>query len=83
MTLFLNGCDDAFIGLANQYTNLRLAVYDYTKLIKVHIDMGMTEEEAIDFIEFNIICAWVGESTPLIIYQMTTEEARHELQDDE
>ena len=83
MALTMDGCDDAFIGLANQHSKLRLAVYDYVKLVKVHTDMGMTEEDAVDFVEFNIVCAWVGEDTPLIIYQMTAEDARRELQDQE
>jgi len=29
---------------------------------------GMTEEEAIEFIDFNIVGAYVGESTPIIMW---------------
>jgi hypothetical protein len=28
---------------------------------------GMTEEEAYEFYEFNIACAWVGDKTPIFV----------------
>ena len=30
---------------------------------------GMTEEEAVEFFDFNIECAYVGEFTPIYMYE--------------
>ena len=45
--------------------------------------MGMTEDEAIEYIEFNIIGAWVGENAPVIFHPMTAQEARDEIHNNE
>ncbi len=34
----------------------------------------MTEEEAVEYLEFNTVGAWVGEQTPVFVYPMTMEE---------
>jgi len=38
---------------------------DRDKCIGILKNQGMTEEEAIDYFEFNTIGAWMGEGTPL------------------
>jgi hypothetical protein len=43
--------------------------YDYDKVIKANMKMGMTEEEASEFFEYNQIGAYVGEYTPVFIYK--------------
>ena len=35
---------------------------------------GMEEEEAIEWIEFNIIGAWVGAGTPIIVWDFDLDE---------
>jgi len=35
---------------------------------------GMTEEEAIEYFEFNVTGAWVGEGTPAFVYKVTSRE---------
>ena len=35
---------------------------------------NMTEEEAIEYLEFNTIGAWVGEKTPMFVSLTTMEE---------
>jgi hypothetical protein len=30
---------------------------------------GMSREEATEFFDFNIACAWVGNGTPIYIYE--------------
>jgi len=45
-------------------------VYDAEKVIKVLMTMDeMTEEEALEYFEFNIVGAYVGEETPLFIWK--------------
>lgn len=58
------GCDDAIIGI----TPNGQAVYSIEKLWGIFIGQGMTEEEAIDWVDYNIINAYVGEYTPIHIY---------------
>jgi hypothetical protein len=44
------------------------AVYSYAKMIEVHQADGMSRDEAIEFLEFNTLGAYVGEQTPAIIH---------------
>lgn len=51
---FINpGYDDAFIGVSSDDR----AVYDYEKMIKCLMDEGMTDEEAMQWIDYNVIRA--------------------------
>ena len=62
-------CDDmeeAFIGLGEQFSNPPIAVYDREKCIEI-LARDMTYEEAVEYFEFNIIGAWVGEQTPMFL----------------
>ena len=81
--LMMDNCDAAFIGLAIRCGQEPIAVYELDKLIAVHVAMGMTEDEAGEFIDFNILGAWVGDNTPLILRTMTAEESREEAENDE
>ena len=45
-------------------------VYSVDKIIEILIDRdGMTEEEAIEFFEFNIEGAYMGRMTPVYVHQ--------------
>jgi hypothetical protein len=60
-----DGFDDAVIGI--ELKNYRL-VYDINKMIEtLMVRDEMSEDEAIEYIEFNVIGAYVGEQTPLYI----------------
>ena len=63
--LLADGFEDALIGVGQQF-NKTLAVYDRQKCIEILIDRdGMSEEEAVEYFEFNVTNAWVGENTPI------------------
>jgi hypothetical protein len=65
--LFLDGMDEAFLGVAHaSYTPPR-ACYSVEKILGVLVKGGMTEEEAQEFFDYNIACAYVGESTPVFL----------------
>lgn len=59
-----DGCDDALIG----FTQNGEAVYSIEKLREIFTGHGMTDEEAIEWVEYNILGAHVGEYTPIHIY---------------
>jgi hypothetical protein len=43
------------------------------------MDDGMTEEEAHEWVSFNIEGAWVGKGTPAVMYRGDADEAREAL----
>lgn len=57
-----DGFDDAIIGLDN--SNIRL-IYSKSICIEILISDGMTEEDALEYFEYNVSSAWVGEKTPI------------------
>jgi hypothetical protein len=60
--------DAALIGIALRY-GMSVPAYDYHKLMSVHMERGMSQEEAIEWIESQTIGQWIGEDTPIIVYQ--------------
>lgn len=72
VTIFSNpDYASAFIGISED----NRAVYDYDKMVKYLIDKdGMTDIEAIEFIEFNTIRALpYYENAPIIIHNLIAE----------
>ena len=60
---FADGLDEAIIGFV---PNSWQVVYSRTKVITVLQEREeMTEEEAIDWAEYNIFNAYIGDSTPV------------------
>lgn len=59
-----DGFDDAVIGIEVKTGRL---VYDTNKMIQILIEDNMTEEDAIEYIDYNVIGAYVGELTPIFI----------------
>jgi hypothetical protein len=56
--------DDALIGVDRDGK----LVYDIDKMIKVLVTKdGMSEEDAIEYLDFNVFGAYVGELTPIHI----------------
>ena len=49
-------------------------VYDYQKMVEEFAkDNGVTELEAVEFIDYNTVSAYLGENTPIIV-ERTKEE---------
>ena len=65
--LLADGLDGAFIGL----TPDGIAVYSRQLCVECMMEEGMDDEEAIEYLEFNTYCAYVGEKTPLFIDVLT------------
>lgn len=66
-TLYADGFEDALIGIGIQFDK-RLAVYDYEKCVEILIDKEkMNREEAEEWMEFNVVGAYVGEHTPIFL----------------
>ena len=67
--LFCDGYDDAIIGLGQSFNTYKV-IYDRNKILAT-LEKEMTEEEAVEFFEFNIIGAYVGESTPIFTVDLS------------
>lgn len=61
--LFADGYDEAIIGIDNSGR----IVYDASKVIDCLVEQGMDEDEAIEFYDFNVSGAYVGENTPIFV----------------
>lgn len=66
--LFADGLDGAIIGVARRCGQPPLVAYSVTKCLEIFVAQGMTEEEAEEFFEFNVVGAWVGPNTPTFVY---------------
>jgi hypothetical protein len=66
--LLCDGFDDAIIGLAERINLGPVVAYDTEKMIDIMVERdGMTYEEAIEYFDYNILGAWMGEYTPVFI----------------
>jgi hypothetical protein len=65
--LYADGFEDAIIGVGRQF-NTEIVIYDEDKCLSILMERdGMTEEEAIEFFEFNVVGAYVGGGTPVYV----------------
>ncbi|MEN6290514.1 MAG: hypothetical protein ABFD07_00655, partial [Methanobacterium sp.] len=66
--LLCDGFDEAIIGMAERINLGPVVAYDVDKMIDIMIKRdGMTYEEAIEYFDYNILGAWMGENTPVYI----------------
>lgn len=65
-----DGLDDCVVGMAARCGKDPLLVYDHGLLVRHFVkEDGMSEEEAVEWIDFNILGGWIGEGTPLILFK--------------
>lgn len=57
-----DGFDGALIGV--DIESMRL-VYSVSRCVKILIDQGMSEEDALDYFYYNVSGSYVGEKTPI------------------
>jgi len=65
--LFMDGYDDAIIGVCTQYGRELVVAYSHEKVLEMSVKTGSTYEEAIEFFEYNQVGAYMGEKTPVFI----------------
>jgi hypothetical protein len=69
--VFADGFDKACIGVSYKNTGY-VACYDIDMCIEVLMEGGMSDEDARDYFEYNVIGAWIGDSTPVFIERFGT-----------
>lgn len=66
--LFMDGpeFDEAILGVAERAGGQTVIAYDVGRVLEV-LERQMPPDEAREFYDFNIACAWVGEKTPVYV----------------
>jgi hypothetical protein len=75
--LKFDGFDDAVIGVCVTWHGKMLVeriIYNGKEILKKLMSQGMTEEQASEYIDFNMLGAYVGDSTPAIMWPATAKE---------
>jgi hypothetical protein len=71
-TLLIDDHDFALIGTCMTWHGNMLVervIYDGPMLVEAMVEQdGMTEEEAIEYIDVNIIGAYMGDTTPIVMW---------------
>jgi hypothetical protein len=66
--LMCDGFDDAIIGMAERINLGPVVAYSVSKILDIMVERdGMTYEEALEYYDYNIVGAWMGENTPIFI----------------
>jgi hypothetical protein len=60
--------DEAVIGVAQSQTGLFAVCYSEPKVLEILVEHdGMSQDEAMEYYQFNIMGAYVGENTPVFV----------------
>lgn len=62
--LYMDGYDDCLVGHVDKCGGPITALYSMDKLVDRHRYDGMTYGEAVEYVEYNQIGAYMGERTP-------------------
>jgi hypothetical protein len=66
--LLADGFDEAIDGMCIQFGQLPIVAYDYNKCIEILEERdGMTYIEAEEYLDFNVIGAYMGPNSPVFI----------------
>jgi hypothetical protein len=71
-----DGFDDAIIGLAEGWfgnSHHCVVCYDYQKCLEILESQGLSVEDAEEWLSFNTLGAYVGQFTPIFIYNWRAE----------
>lgn len=66
--VYPTGFEDCIVGVGERYGGPPVAVLDLEKMLAKMEKGGMTREEAIEYFEYNILGAYVGEQTPVYMH---------------
>ena len=67
LMLRMDGFNDCIIGSVERFGQEPIICYDKNKVLKKNMKDGMTEEEAVEYFEYNQLGAWVGDTTPCFL----------------
>lgn len=60
-----DGFDDAILGIDSKSFRV---IYDADEMVEILMeDEGMSEEDALEHLDFNVFNAWIGDQTPIYL----------------
>jgi len=66
--LLADGFEVAFLGICEIFGRPPVAAYDRDKCMEVLVERdGMEYDEAVEYFDFNVSGAWVGDLTPVYL----------------
>ena len=74
--LKIDDYDDCVIGIGQTWHGNMLVdrlIYDGEKMLDKMVENGMDREGALEYMDFNILSAYVGESTPIVLWPVPEE----------
>lgn len=73
LVIFLEGpeFDAAIVGTIERFGMPTIVCYDYARVLSILVRQGMSYEDAVEWYDFNIIGAWMGEETPCFLHRVT------------
>ena len=78
-----DGLEDAIIGVGGRINMPEVLIYSYNKCVDIFMKRdGMTHEEAIEWMEYNVVGAWVGETTPIFVHEVPSYQKIDEFLDE-
>lgn len=66
--VYPEGFEDCIVGVAEKFGGPPIAVMDLEKMLAKLEKGEMTREEAIEYFEFNILGAYIGDQTPVYMH---------------
>jgi hypothetical protein len=68
--LIADGLDEGAIGYTTTSDGCEHVIYDYNKCVGIFMAQNNWEyEEAMEWVDFNVVGAYVGENTPLWMFK--------------
>jgi hypothetical protein len=71
--LVADGFEGALVGVVDGACREPVACYDYEKCVEIFMAKGMSEEDAHEWMSFNVLGAYCGEYTPLFLHDWRKE----------
>lgn len=66
--VYPDGFEDCIVGVAEKFGGPPVAVLDLEKILSKLRKGGMRNEEALEYFEYNILGAYVGDQTPVYMH---------------
>jgi hypothetical protein len=70
-----DGLENAIIGVGGRINMPEVLIYSYNKCVEIFMKRdGMTHEEAVEWMDYNVVGAWVGETTPIFVHEIPSDQ---------
>ncbi len=80
--ILLDGLEEAIIGIVEEFGNGRRILYSKSKILSIlQIRDGMTEQEAEEFYDFNILGLYAGEQNAVFLDLNVTPTKKNDVWD--